>query len=161
MSLISRITALANAVATDIKNKQNLLVNETNIKSINNNNVLGFGKLTVLGNRTFVFGGTGVPGIGNNLTPLVSTNFGGILKKWRFSCKNAPTGGSFVIKIFSSTSEELTNRTELITATIVQNTKTITGDINIAINADVFLTLDVISVNDASDWKFELRQDEA
>lgn len=160
MSLEEKIKALASSIASDIKTKQPVLINENNVKSINNKNLLGNGKITILGSRTFVFGGTGTPAIGSNLLPLSCTNFYGIFRTWRLTVKNAPFNGSFVLRLYSSTSEELTDKIEVLTVTLNENVKTVSGSLNNIIANNKFLSLDIISVNQVSDWKLEIRQDE-
>lgn len=49
MALDDNISALATAIGTKVKNKQDLLVSGTSIKTINNQSILGSGNITISG----------------------------------------------------------------------------------------------------------------
>lgn len=49
MALDDNISALATAIGTKVKNKQDILVSGTNIKTINNQSILGSGNITISG----------------------------------------------------------------------------------------------------------------
>ena len=49
MALDDNISALATAIGTEIKSKQDILVSGTSVKTINNQSILGSGNITVSG----------------------------------------------------------------------------------------------------------------
>lgn len=49
MALDDNISALATAIGTKVKSKQDILVSGTNIKTINNQSILGSGNITISG----------------------------------------------------------------------------------------------------------------
>jgi hypothetical protein len=49
MALDDNISALATAIGTKVKNKQDLLVSGASIKTINNQSILGSGNITISG----------------------------------------------------------------------------------------------------------------
>lgn len=49
MALDDNISALATAIGTEVKSKQDTLVSGTNIKTINNQSILGTGNITISG----------------------------------------------------------------------------------------------------------------
>jgi hypothetical protein len=49
MALDDNISALATAIGTEVKSKQDTLVSGTNIKTINNQSILGTGDITISG----------------------------------------------------------------------------------------------------------------
>ena len=49
MALDDNISALATAIGTNVKSKQDTLVSGTNIKTINNQSILGTGNITISG----------------------------------------------------------------------------------------------------------------
>jgi hypothetical protein len=165
MSLQTRITALANSIANDIKSlitgKQATLVSGTNIRPINNVTVLGSTNLEVNGSRTFVFGGTGTPTVANDVTPRVTTNFKGTFRSIRLTAKTAPTGGNFTVTIEQSATSNFTSSTVVSTITLSTGNVTNTSILSVSVNKDVFLRANITAVNGAGDWSVELLQIEA
>lgn len=49
MALDDNISALATAIGTEVKSKQDTLASGTNIKTINNQSILGTGNITISG----------------------------------------------------------------------------------------------------------------
>lgn len=165
MSLASRITALGNTLANDIKsliaNKQANLVAGTNIKNINGSSPLGTGSLAVAGSRTIVFGGEGTPTIANDITPRVTTTFKGTILSARLTAKTAPSGGSFTVTVDQSATANFASSTQIAALTLTTGTNTNTSTLSIAVNKDVFLRANVTAVNGAANWTMELLQIEA
>lgn len=165
MSLQSRITALANSVANDVKaliaGKQATLVSGTNIRPINNVTVLGSTNLEVNGSRTFVFGGTGTPTVANDVTPRVTTTFKGTFKSIRLTAKTAPSGGNFTVQIEQSATSNFAAPTVVSTITLSTGNVTNSSILAVAVNKDVFLRANITAVSGASDWSVELLQVEA
>lgn len=165
MSLATRITALANTVANDIKSlitgKQATLISGTNIKPINNVSLLGSANLEVNGSRTFVFGGTGTPIVANDVTPRVTTTFKGTFKSIRLTAKTAPSGGNFTVQIDQSATSNFAAPTTVSTITLSTGNVTNSSVLAVAVNKDVFLRANITAVNGAADWTVELLQIEA
>lgn len=163
MSLQTRLTTLINTIANDVKalisGKQPNLVAGTNIKNINGSSPLGSGNLVVYGSRTFVFGGTGTPVVGNDLTPRVMTNFKGQFTRINAHAKTPPSGGSFTINIEQSATNNFSSGvTSVATISITTGTLSNGADIAVNVNENVFLRLNITAVNGAADWTVELRE---
>ncbi len=47
MTLLERIIAVIQAIGIDIKSKQNILISGTNIKTVNNQSLLGSGDISI------------------------------------------------------------------------------------------------------------------
>lgn len=81
MTTDESIIGLANAVATILKGKQDELVSGSNIKTINNQSVLGSGDITVVGSQNvFIQNTEPVVPTGNKVLWIDTTN--GNLNFW-------------------------------------------------------------------------------
>lgn len=175
MSLQSRITALANTVAADVKALTAALTgklsNTTTTATFLGRRTAGTGAVealsatdakiilesaNLLGSRTIVFGGTGVPTDGTNMTPLVTTTFYGLLTTARLTVKTPPTGGPLTVRVFSSANSDLSSGSQILEISITATNRTATVNIDANIAKDRFLSLDVVAVNGAADWKLEI-----
>lgn len=91
MSLSSRITDLATAIGLAVKGKQNTLISGTNIKTINNNSILGSGNLDI--------GGTPVGTIITFASATAPTGYlkanGALLSRTTYSALFAAIGTTF------------------------------------------------------------------
>lgn len=67
MSMDSCISALATAVGTELKGKQNVLVSGTNIKTVNGTSLLGSGDLTITGGGSTYTAGNGIDLTGDTI----------------------------------------------------------------------------------------------
>jgi hypothetical protein len=175
MSLRERITALSQQIATDIKSIITALSgkvdNAAPASTFLGRRTAGVGPVeqltpseakvlleptNILGSRTIVFGGTGVPETGTNMTPLVTTNFYGYMGDVRLTVKTPPSGGAFVLRVFSSTNDDLSDATQILELSLGSGFRTISSSVDSIVQKNRFLSLNIVSVNGAADWKLEM-----
>jgi hypothetical protein len=175
MSLRERITALSQQIASDVRSLINALSgkvdNTAPSSTFLGRRTPGVGPLeplspseakvlleptNILGSRTIVFGGTGVPETGTNMTPLVVTNFYGRMLDARLTVKTPPSGGAFVLRVFSSSNDDLSDPTQILEISLGSTFRTISTTIDSIVAKNRFLSLNIVSVNGAADWKLEL-----
>lgn len=106
--------------------------------------------------RTYTFGGTGTPTIGNDKTPWIRVMTAGTSVSAAAIAKVAPSGGSFVVSVLRSSDGGTTFPTTVTTLTMTAGTKVTTTTPSTALAVGDLLRLDVTSVNGAADWNVEL-----
>lgn len=105
----------------------------------------------------FSFGGTGTPGVANDVTPWLYVPYAGTAIRLTLSCKTAPTG-NFTVVIRRSADGGATFPDTIATATVSSGNKiaTTTTMTNSALAAGDHLRCDVTAVNGAADFTARL-----
>ncbi len=102
------------------------------------------------------FAGSGIPTTGNDKTNWIYVDQDCVALTASLVAKTAPSGGSFVVVIKSSTDNGATFPTTVATITVTTGNNVGTTTSTTALTAGTLLRFDITSVNGAADWTAQL-----